>query len=208
MVGDYSIGTGAATMAHGSNVTRAERCESVSIHLIWARRRFSMETAPKESRYGSRVVLTLYDLGLMAVLQGVRIQETMTTSFVRLDSGLRHDSSICRTRQRHLHPWLGGAAMLYVVVLLSLLVAPSAFAADELFLCEDGTYTNIAERMCPPYVPKGVVMTAPQGATFASVRSMFPEAEPKAAGFPDPVSVCNLYKEWQMLNLRTGGGVT
>lgn len=98
--------------------------------------------------------------------------------------------------------------MLYLVVLLSVLVAPSAFAADEMYLCADGTYTNVAERMCPPYVPKGVVMIAPQGATFASVRSMFPEAEPKAAGFPDPVSVCNLYKEWQMLNLRTGGGVT
>ena len=99
--------------------------------------------------------------------------------------------------------------MLYLVVLLSVLVAPSAFAADEMFLCDDGTYTNVKERMCAPYVPKGVVMIAPQGATFASVRSMFPEAEPKAAaGFPDPVSVCNLYKEWQMLNLRTGGGVT
>jgi hypothetical protein len=98
--------------------------------------------------------------------------------------------------------------MLYLVVLLSLLVAPSAFGADELFLCEDGTFTNIVERMCAPYTPKGVVMIAPQGATFASVRSMFPQTEQKAADFPDPVSVCNLYKEWQMLNLRTGGGVT
>jgi hypothetical protein len=39
------------------------------------------------------------------------------------------------------------------------------------------------------------------------MRALLGEPTPMTAQLPDPASVCNLYKEWQVLNLRTGGGV-
>jgi hypothetical protein len=100
-----------------------------------------------------------------------------------------------------------GAVMVYLFMFILFVVAPSVWAEDRMFLCEDGTYTNRPERLCPPYEPKGTVMVAPPGATLQSMRAMFPESEAKTR-LPDPLAVCNLYKEWTALNLRTGGGVT
>jgi hypothetical protein len=79
-----------------------------------------------------------------------------------------------------------------------------------MYRCDDGTFTNVAERMCEPYEPKGTVLVRPEGASLASMRALLgePTSTASTTQLPDPISVCNLYKEWQVLNLRTGGGVT
>ncbi|WP_447977460.1 hypothetical protein [Candidatus Nitrospira bockiana] len=87
------------------------------------------------------------------------------------------------------------------------LASTDAVAADQMYKCEDGTFTNVAERLCPPYEPQGTVLVMPAGATLASVRATLGEAAPKNR-IPDPPGVCSLYQEWMALNLKTGGGVT
>jgi hypothetical protein len=95
------------------------------------------------------------------------------------------------------------------VTMLLLPVSPLPASANErMFRCDDGTFTNVAERMCEPYEPKGTVLVLPEGASFASMRALLGEPAAKTAQLPDPASICNLYKEWQALNLRSGGGVT
>lgn len=93
------------------------------------------------------------------------------------------------------------------MLLLPMSTRPTS-AMEPMFRCEDGTFTNVAERLCEPYEPKGTVLVLPEGASFASMRALLGEPAAKAAQLPDPASICNLYKEWQMLNLRSGGGVT
>jgi hypothetical protein len=97
--------------------------------------------------------------------------------------------------------------MRYVFVLLLLAVAPSVYADDRLFMCGDDSFTNRPERLCQVYEPKGTVMVAPAGTSFQAIRAMFPEPE-SPVRMPDPLAVCNLYKEWVTLNLKSGGGVT
>ena len=91
--------------------------------------------------------------------------------------------------------------------LLPLSTLPAS-AKETMFRCDDGTFTNVAERMCEPYEPKGTVLVLPEGASFASMRALLGEPAAKTTQLPDPASICNLYKEWQVLNLRSGGGVT
>lgn len=93
------------------------------------------------------------------------------------------------------------------MLLLGLSTRPAS-ATEPMFRCDDGTFTNVAERLCEPYEPKGTVLVMPEGATFASMRALLGEAAAKTAQLPDPASICNLYREWQALNLRSGGGVT
>ena len=96
-----------------------------------------------------------------------------------------------------------------IVAIMLFLVSPLAALTDEsIYRCDDGTFTNVAERLCEPYEPKGTVLVRPEGASFASMRALLGEPAAKAAQLPDPASICNLYKEWQALNLRSGGGVT
>jgi hypothetical protein len=98
-------------------------------------------------------------------------------------------------------------ALRVVFTLLVWAVAPAAFADDQLYKCDDDTFTNRPERLCEPYQSKGLVIIAPEGTTFNTIRALIPRAESRAT-FPDPIAVCNLYKEWMALNLLTGGGVT
>ena len=97
---------------------------------------------------------------------------------------------------------------LAVTMLLLPVSTLPASANEPMFRCDDGTFTNVAERMCEPYEPKGTVLVLPEGASFASMRALLGEPAAKTALLPDPASICNLYKEWQGLNLRSGGGVT
>ncbi len=83
-----------------------------------------------------------------------------------------------------------------------------ASSGEPMFRCDDGTFTNVAERMCEPYEPKGTVVVMPEGASLASMRALLGEPAAKTAQLPDPAPICYLYKEWQVLNLRSGGGVT
>jgi hypothetical protein len=95
------------------------------------------------------------------------------------------------------------------VTMLFALYSPFAASASEpMYRCDDGTFTNMTERMCAPYEPKGTVLVLPEGASLASMRTLLGEPAAKTAQLPDPASVCTLYKEWQVLNLRSGGGVT
>lgn len=93
-------------------------------------------------------------------------------------------------------------------MLLLSLSPVSVSAMEPMFRCDDGTFTNVAEHMCEPYEPKGTVLVLPEGTSFASIRALLGDPPAKAAALPDPASICNLYKEWQVLNLRSGGGVT
>ena len=96
-----------------------------------------------------------------------------------------------------------------IVALCLFVLTPLHASVDEpMFRCEDGTFTNVAERLCTPYEPKGTVLVLPEGTSFASMRALLGEPASKTVQLPDPASACNLYKEWQALNLRTGGGVT
>jgi hypothetical protein len=111
---------------------------------------------------------------------------------------------VCQWRRfaQWTRPFLTFAAILF-------LVSPSWASVNEpMYRCDDGTFTNIPERMCTPYEPKGTVLVKPEGATLASMRALLGEPTPKTSQLPDPPSICNLYQEWQMLNLRSGGGVT
>lgn len=42
------------------------------------------------------------------------------------------------------------------MTVLTVLIGLSAWA-DSVYRCPDGTFTNKAERQCPPYEPKGIV---------------------------------------------------
>jgi hypothetical protein len=95
-----------------------------------------------------------------------------------------------------------------VTMLLLPLSTLPASAMEPMFRCDDGTFTNVVERLCEPYEPKGTVLVLPEGASFASMRALLGEPAAKTAQLPDPASICNLYREWQVLNLRSGGGVT
>jgi hypothetical protein len=44
-----------------------------------------------------------------------------------------------------------------IVVLLVIPLANSALAADALYRCSDGTFTNRVERQCAPYESMGIV---------------------------------------------------
>lgn len=97
----------------------------------------------------------------------------------------------------------------WVALILFLSLSPlSVFAGESMYRCPDGTFTNIAERMCEAYEPTGTVLVLPEGASLASMRAVLGEPVAKTAQLPDPTSVCTLYQEWQMLNIRSGGGVT
>lgn len=97
-----------------------------------------------------------------------------------------------------------------VVALCLFFLSPPlhASSSEPMFRCDDGTFTNVAERMCAPYEPKGTVLMMPERATLASMQALLGEPTPKMAPLPDPPAICNLYQEWQVLNLRSGGGVT
>lgn len=98
---------------------------------------------------------------------------------------------------------------LLVALMFMTAFANTAVSSGEelLYKCEDGTFTNIAERLCAPYQSKGVVLVAPAGATFASMSALLGEPV-HPTNLPDPQAVCNLYQEWIALNMQTGGGVT
>ena len=68
------------------------------------------------------------------------------------------------------------------VAMLSLPVSPGFVSASErLYRCDDGTFTNIAERLCEPYEPQGTVLVLPEGASLASMRALLGEPSPKTA---------------------------
>ena len=104
---------------------------------------------------------------------------------------------------------------LMLFILLAVTV-PFASANDQLFRCDDGTFTNRADLLCAPYESRGTVMVAPEGSRPANFAPLFdghtPAGPPLLATKPEPLTaapdVCSLYQEWAMLNLQTGGGVT
>jgi hypothetical protein len=52
-------------------------------------------------------------------------------------------------------------ALGFCVVMVATVMASSTWA-DSLYRCQDGTFTNKAERQCPPYEPKGIVRVQPR----------------------------------------------
>lgn len=103
--------------------------------------------------------------------------------------------------------------MLFIIFIVT---APLASANDELFRCEDGTFTNRADLLCTPYESHGSLMVAPEGSRPAQFAPYFEQSRssvpPVVATRPEAqtatLEVCSLYREWAMLNVQTGGGVT
>lgn len=103
-----------------------------------------------------------------------------------------------------------------MLFILFVVTAPFASANDQLFRCDDGTFTNRADLLCAPYESLGTVMVAPEGtrpANFAPFSDQNRPTVPSSlATRPDAPTatpdVCGLYQEWTTLNLQTGGGVT
>jgi hypothetical protein len=61
------------------------------------------------------------------------------------------------------------------LILFIFLIVPAlpASATDELFRCDDGTFTNRAELLCTPYESHGTVMVAPEGTRPAHFAPFF-----------------------------------
>ncbi len=61
-----------------------------------------------------------------------------------------------------------------VLALVGLSIVQIASAADELYRCSDGTFTNRVERQCAPYEAKGMVTVQgvgdPTKKPFAAVK--------------------------------------
>jgi hypothetical protein len=103
-----------------------------------------------------------------------------------------------------------------MLIILFAMTAPFASANDQLFRCDDGTFTNRADLLCTPYESRGTVMVAPEGSRPVHFAPFFEQnrtaVPPVVATRPDistaSPDVCTLYQEWAMLNLQTGGGVT
>ena len=53
--------------------------------------------------------------------------------------------------------------------------AEMVLAADGLYRCADGTFTNRVERQCPPYEAKGIVRV--QGETTEATKLPFAEVK-------------------------------
>jgi hypothetical protein len=106
--------------------------------------------------------------------------------------------------------------MFFILFAVTAPFASAASANDQLFRCDDGTFTNRTDLLCAPYESHGTVMVAPEGtrpAHFAPfLEQNKPAVPPVVAIRPDAAAatpdVCGLYQEWAMLNLQTGGGVT
>jgi hypothetical protein len=47
----------------------------------------------------------------------------------------------------------------FCVLMVSSVLLTSSTWADSLYRCPDGTFTNKAERQCPPYESKGMLWT-------------------------------------------------
>ena len=99
------------------------------------------------------------------------------------------------------------------VFLMALGSASTAWADEAMYKCEDGMFTNRADLLCQPYQPKGNVLIAPPGASFAAIKTLFGEPAQASDSSPkvklqDSLHVCNLYKEWIAMNAQSGGGVT
>ncbi|HJU04878.1 MAG TPA: hypothetical protein VJ692_06960 [Nitrospiraceae bacterium] len=103
--------------------------------------------------------------------------------------------------------------MLYLaMIVIALASAPTAWANEPIYKCEDGTFTNRVELLCQPYESQGKVLILTQGMSVSSARTLMGGPSLGEAGQPvnlsDPTNVCSLYQEWLAMNLQTSGGVT
>jgi hypothetical protein len=73
-----------------------------------------------------------------------------------------------------------------VLALMMLPVVQTASAADRLYRCADGTFTNRVERQCTPYEPTGIVrvqeVSAESKQPFAEVKLSDEPAKAQARG--------------------------
>jgi len=67
----------------------------------------------------------------------------------------------------------------FAVVLLGVLCFGAvADAADRIYRCADGTFTNRVERRCAPYETTGIVSVLPEGETLRSARARLAKKRP------------------------------
>ena len=92
---------------------------------------------------------------------------------------------------------------------------PESAAAEEVYRCEDGSFTNRLDAGCPPYRSQGSVTVSPDGQPPAIIRDRVKgDTSTMTAVLPPPsgrlsktgYTLCGLYNEWQALRRATNGG--
>ena len=72
----------------------------------------------------------------------------------------------------------GRTVLILAVALLALMSSAIADAADRMYRCADGTFTNRVERRCAPYEPTGIVSVLPEGETLRSAKARIAKKRP------------------------------
>lgn len=90
-----------------------------------------------------------------------------------------------------------------------------AEGAEEVYRCEDGSFTNRFDAACTPYRSQGFVTVSPDGQPPAIIRDRVKgDTSIMTAVLPPPsgkrsktgYTLCGLYDEWQALRRTTSGG--
>ncbi|HET7059629.1 MAG TPA: hypothetical protein VFI05_12870 [Nitrospiraceae bacterium] len=92
---------------------------------------------------------------------------------------------------------------------------PESAGAEEVYRCEDGSFTNRLDAGCTPYRSQGSVTVSPDGQPPAIIRDRVKsDASIMTAVLPPPsgkisktgYTLCGLYEEWQALRRTTSSG--
>lgn len=100
------------------------------------------------------------------------------------------------------------------ILVVGLLICSPISAAETIYRCDDGSFTNRADAECAPYEPQGTVITTPDGQLPAAIRDratlnttvMTAILPPGSKASKISPSLCTLYEEWQALRRSTRGG--
>lgn len=107
-------------------------------------------------------------------------------------------------------------ALLPVLLLVCLVTTPESQGAEEVYRCEDGSFTNRLDAGCTPYRIQGSVTVSPDGQPPAIIRDRVKsDTSIMIAVLPPPsgkisktgYTLCGLYDEWQALRRTTRGGI-
>jgi hypothetical protein len=119
-------------------------------------------------------------------------------------------------------PWRQSSSGLFagplswLLLIVCFVTTLEAEGAEEVYRCEDGSFTNRPNAGCTPYRSQGSVTASPDGQPPAIIRDrMKYDTSIMTAVLPPPsgkmsnaiYTVCGLYDEWQALRRTTSGGV-
>lgn len=96
-----------------------------------------------------------------------------------------------------------------------LVLSVQAEGIEEIYRCEDGSFTNRPDAGCTSYRTQGSVTVSPEGRPPAVIRDRVKgDTSTMTAVLPPPsgklsktgYTLCGLYEEWQALRRTTSGG--